>query len=86
MAKDPLGYLSKKKAEAPNAETSQMWTELEDLHSKRYSLGIKILHWALIGILLKSRLWHQLTQKLLTFVHHDIFQEGGLIDVSINLT
>lgn len=36
MAKDTLGYLSKKKAEAPNAEASQMWTELEDLHSKRY--------------------------------------------------
>ena len=30
------------------------------------------------------RLWHQLTQKLLILVHRDNFQEGGLIDVSIN--
>ena len=80
MAKDTVGYLRKKKAEAPNADVSQVWTELEDLHSKRYAawditLGV---NWSTF----LSRLWHQLTQKLLTLVHHDIFQEGGLIDVS----
>ena len=51
MAKDTIGYLSKKKAEAPNAEVSQMWTELEDLHSKRYVAVSYILRWALIGII-----------------------------------
>lgn len=84
MAKDTLGYLSKKKAEAPNAEASRMWIELEDLHSKRYAAVIKKsllgVNWNIV------RLWHQLTQKLLILVHRDNFQEGGLIDVSINLS
>ena len=42
MAKDTVGYLCKKKAEAPNADASQVWTELEDLHSKRYAASLDI--------------------------------------------
>ena len=43
MAMDVIspGYLSRKKAEAPNSsEISQMWTELEDLHSKRFRVNV----------------------------------------------
>lgn len=36
MARDIQGYLSKKKSEAPSDEVGQIWTELEDLHSKRF--------------------------------------------------
>ena len=32
------GYLSKRKAEVVDSSESQMWTELEDLHTKRLSV------------------------------------------------
>ena len=42
MAVDVIspGYLSRKKAEALNSSESQMWTELEDLHSKRFRVNV----------------------------------------------
>lgn len=35
-------------------------------------------HWATIEQYYNTRLWHQLTMYLKTFVHHPVFQAGGL--------
>lgn len=42
-------------------------------------------HWNEIDSLYSRRLWHQLTVKLLEFVHHETFASGGLIELYHNL-
>jgi len=43
------------------------------------------LEWTAIEDLYTRRLWHQLTVKLLTFVDHATFREGGLVELYANL-
>ena len=47
-------------------------------------IGFNLRTW--LHAVLSCRLWHQLTVKLQTFVHHQHFKQDGLLEVSCMLS